>query len=106
MTDDAGSAGPKSSVQYLLDWEPHELTFQDDGDGAVLVEDRLVSARHIDDREALYAKSNAVVRPDSARVRPSVLERRAHVLDCRAVDRSPEVDLAGYTAHVDSPCWA
>jgi len=47
-------------------------------DGAVLVEDRLVAAVHVDDRQAPHAQPDAAPDVDSLVVRPPVRQARAH----------------------------
>ena len=55
-----------------------DLAVEDDRDRAVLVEDRLVAGREVDDAQALDAEGDVAALEDAAGVRPAVLERRAH----------------------------
>src|SRR4051812_6927297 len=65
-----------------------DLAIEDDDDAAVLVVDRLIAGVEVDDAQALDAKSDLVFQMDAARVRPTVLESRAHLHDHRALHRN------------------
>src|SRR5262249_51762236 len=62
-----------------------DLPVQDDDDRPVLVEDRLVAGIQVDDRQTLNAEADVAIDVDAARVRPSVLDDSAHLLDQRAI---------------------
>ena len=87
-----------------------DLPVHDDGDRSILVEDRLVTAGNIDDREALHPERNFPLAPHPPRVGSAVLDCSAHRLDDCPVDRSAEVDLSHYPAHAgptaDRGGWA
>jgi hypothetical protein len=63
-----------------------DLPVEDDDDRAILVEDRLIAGVEIDHAKSLNpeADTTAVVRP--ARIRATMLERRAHPCDEPSVD--------------------
>src|ERR1035441_666962 len=73
-----------------------DLTVEDDGDGPVLVGDRLIAGDQVNDPQALDPEANAVRVVGSARVRPAVLDRRAHALQELFADGwAPGPRLAG-----------
>ena len=86
-----------SSLAKLL--EVVDLAVHDDGDGSILVEDRLVPAGDVDDRQTLYAESNLAVAPDPAGIGSAVLDRGTHPRDQRRVDVPAELELSDYAAH-------
>jgi hypothetical protein len=90
------TAADEALLQLL---EVVDLAVHDDGDRSVLVEDRLVTAGYVDDRQPLDAEADTVLDEDTARVRPSVLHNGAHPMQQLGVDRSLEVHLADDSAH-------
>ena len=76
-----------------------DLAVQDDGDGSVLVEDRLVAGGQVDDPEALNAETDPGVDEETARIRPAVLDHRAHPREQLLVDSRPDRDLTRNAAH-------
>jgi hypothetical protein len=57
-----------------------DLTVNDDGEGAVLVEDRLLAAREIDDAQVAHAKSDRPVDQDTLVVRVTMDDLRQRFL--------------------------
>jgi hypothetical protein len=77
-----------------------DLAVQDDRDGAVLVEDRLVAGGEVDHAQALDPQRDVGGAEDPARVRPAVLEARAHALGQLRVDVVPvRAQLSDDSAH-------
>ncbi len=62
-----------------------DLAIEHDDDGAVLVGDRLMAARHVDDAEALGAEADAVGDVEALVVRPAVDHGVRHSLQHRSV---------------------
>src|SRR5713226_822849 len=65
----------------------------------VLVENRLVTAGDVDDRESPDAKPSAVSSIDAERVGTSMLDHSTHTVKDALVDSSAEVDLSHNPAH-------
>ena len=76
-----------------------DLAVEDDDDRPVLVGDRLVAGREVDDAQPLDAETRAVADEVSARVGAAVLDHGAHALEQFEVDRSVDRDLARDPAH-------
>ena len=55
-----------------------DLAVEDDDDRAVLVVDRLVAGLEVDDAQPLDAEPHLALHVQAARIRPAVLEGRAH----------------------------
>ena len=86
---------PPAQLRVVVD-----LPVEHDRDRAVLVEDRLVSGLKVDHPQPLDPETGAFAQVGAARVRTTVLEFCAHVLDQRRVDRAPVChDLAHDPAH-------
>ena len=64
-----------------------DLAVLDDRAGPVLVRDRLVAAREVDDREPPRREADAALDERALRVGPAVDERRRHRGEPLAVDR-------------------
>src|SRR5713226_10519012 len=76
-----------------------DLAVHDNDDGPVLVENRLVTAGDVDDRESPDAKPSAVSSIDAERVGTSMLDHSTHTVKDALVDSSAEVDLSHNPAH-------
>jgi hypothetical protein len=76
-----------------------DLAVHDDGDAPVLVEDRLVAAGHIDDREPLDPETDTSGEMEPTRIGPAMLHDPAHAVDGRGIHVPTEVDLACDTTH-------
>jgi hypothetical protein len=70
-----------------------------DSDRAVLVENWLVPARDVDDRQPLHADGQAVLGVDTSGVRASVHEDIAHGRQDRGVEGTTKIAEAGNPAH-------
>src|SRR5882672_1419693 len=77
-----------------------DLAVQDNGQRAVLVEDRLLSVGYVDDREALHPEGHAAIVVEAAFVRPAMHHGIAHRVHRARIDCAPEVDLPCYSAHL------
>src|SRR5947207_12434234 len=89
--------------QLRAQWlEVVDLAVQHNCNRAVLIEDRLVSAAHINDCEALHPQRHAIAAPDATRIGTAVSYGCAHALDHAPVHRPSEVHLPDYAAHVGS----
>jgi hypothetical protein len=89
--------GPNELLAQLA--EVVDLAVQYDNDGAVLVVDRLVPAFQIDDRKALNAKRDPVIRKQPTRVRAAMLHGPAHALDDLRLDGALAREDPGDSAH-------
>ncbi len=81
-----------------------QLAVVDDGDGAILVEDRLLAVAETDDGEAAVGEPEAGAQEEAVVVRAAVPERLRHALQGRRV-RLPlasEVDDSSNAAHRSS----
>ena len=85
-------AGPLELVPQLA--VVVELAVLDDGDAAVLVRDRLVAGREVDDREPTRCEPHAVVEEGAVRVGPAVDERPAHRRELIGIDGAAGRDSA------------
>src|SRR4051812_18422036 len=82
-----------------------DLPVENDRNGAIFVEDRLIAGLEVDDAEPPHAESNLVAEVKALGIRPAVPHRVAHSVDQRAVcvragalRRDP-----GYATHADVP---
>ena len=64
-----------------------DLAVEDDRDGSILVEDRLIAGRQVDDAQTLDPKPYAGVDVKASRVWAAVLERITHALEHRTLGR-------------------
>src|SRR5262249_33879096 len=87
-------AGPEVAVVVDLPVEHHP-------DRAVLVGQRLVPARQIDDAEPAHSEPDRTVRVDALVVRTPVMDGLTHCANNSGVDRFAPVfmKLSGYAAH-------
>ena len=76
-----------------------DLAVQDDDDGLVLIEDRLIARLEVDDREPLHPESHALLDEGSARIGAAMLDHLAHTRQQLRIDGTPGGDLARYPAH-------
>jgi hypothetical protein len=58
-----------------------DLAVQDDDDRPIFVEDGLISGRKVDHAQSLNAQADPVLEEDTPRVRPSMFDHRAHLLE-------------------------
>ena len=80
-----------------------DLAVEDDRDRPVLVEDRLVAGREVDDAQALDPEAHPRVDVQSTRVRAAVLERGAHARRVAGSARPVTVGLSDDPAHGPLP---
>ena len=71
---------PLSEVVVVVD-----LAVEDDCDGFVLVEDRLVAACDVDDAEPPKREAGLVIDQEAVRVRPPMSDRDSHLLQDLAI---------------------
>ena len=76
-----------------------DLAVLDDVDRPVLVRDRLVAAREVDDREPPRGEPDAVVEEGAVAVGAAVDERGAHRVEPAALDRAPARGDSADPAH-------
>src|SRR5947209_6990530 len=76
-----------------------DLAIQNDRNRAGLVEDRLITTRHVDDREALHSEADAVMYVDAPRIRSAMFHCRAHASEEVFSHRTGVVDLSRDSAH-------
>ena len=86
-----GVAARREAVPGALELVPQlavvvELAVLDDGDPAVLVRDRLVAGREVDDREPPGGEAHRAFDEGPIGVGPAVDERRAHRREPGGVD--------------------
>src|SRR5262249_39841087 len=85
-----------------------DLAVLDDRDVAVLVRDRLMAAREVDDREAAHAHGKRAVDQETLVVGTTMLDHVAHRLRDRAGREDPllESEKTGNAAHsLGDPSW-
>src|SRR5262249_10273207 len=84
-----------------------DLAVEDDDDGAVLVEERLLAGRDVDDREASMAERDARLEVLAVRVGSAMGLRVVHAPEDRPaqVTRAFRIDDSGYSTHDRSSRW-
>ncbi len=78
-----------------------DLTIEDNQDALILVEDRLLTAGYINDRQATHAQCNSIFDPDSLIVWPAMANYLAHMIYelLRASVTALQIDKTSYSAH-------
>src|SRR5258706_12357486 len=79
-----------------------DLAVVGDDDAAVLVEQRLLAAREIDDRQPAMAEPDSGRAVETGTVGTAMVERVVHPLEERTIDRSPaaRIEDADQPAHL------
>ena len=107
MHDDFGVAARVEDVPERLQLRDQllvvvDLAVEDDDDRAVLVVERLLAGREVDDRQAAMTEPDARLEVHALAVRPAVRLRVVHALQQRAVEvaAAAGVEQSGDAAHV------
>ena len=78
-----------------------DLAVEDDDDAAVLVVERLLAAREVDDRQPAMTEADAGLEMKAVAVRTAMLVREVHALDDTRIDSAlaREIDDTDNSAH-------